>query len=118
MSYNQGTGNLQRSKGSFAVTAGSSNGAASVSTTGTRFDLAVTLNGNLANNGTIGPITINNPDIKESSVIESCIQTNAAFSQFDIYDVQDGSCKSMTINYTGGTIPNGTVGVFSVMIYN
>ena len=94
MSYNQGTGDLQRSKGSFAVTAGSSNGAASVSTTGTRFDLAVTLNGNLSSNGTIGPITINNPD------------------------VQDGSCKSMTINHTGGTIPNGTVGVFSVMIYN
>lgn len=118
MSYNQGTGNLQRSKTSAAVTLGSSNGAASVSCEGTRINLSVTLNGNLGANAIAGPITISNPDIKESSVIESCIQTNVIFSPFDVYAVQDGSCKVEFINYAGTTIPNGASGVFSVMIYN
>ena len=118
MSYNQGTGDLQRSKTSAAVTLGSSNGAASVSTTGTRINLSVTLNGNLGANAIAGPITINNSDIKATSVIESCIQTNVIFSPFDVYAVQDGSCKVEFINYAGTTIPNGSTGVFSVMIYN
>ena len=118
MSYNQGTGNLQRSKTTAAVTLGSSNGAASVSCEGTRINLSVTLNGILGDNAIAGPITINNPDIKATSVIESCIQTNVVFSPFDVFAVQDGSCKVEFINYAGAPVPDGSTGVFSVMIYN
>ena len=118
MGYQQGTGDLQRGKTTAAVTLGSSNGAASVSCEGTRISLSITLNGNLAHNTIAGPITINNPDIKATSVIESCVQGNVIFSPFDVFAVQDGSCKVEFINYAGTTIPNGSTDVFSVMIYN
>jgi len=118
MSYNQGTGDLQRSKTSAAVTLGSSNGAASVSCEGTRISLTVTLNGNLGSAAVGGPITLNNPAIKESSVIESCMQSNVIFTPFDVFDVQDGSAKMSFINYSGGTLPGGASGVFSIAILN
>ena len=118
MSYNQGTGDLQREKGAFAVTLGSSNGAASVSCEGTRISLTVTLNGNLGSVAVGGPITINNSSIKATSVIESCMQSNVIFTPFDVFDVQDGSAKMSFINYSGGTLPGGASGVFSIAILN
>ena len=118
MSYNQGTGNLQRSKTTAAVTLGGSNGAVSVSCTGTRVNLTVTLSANFGSAAIAGPVTINNPAIKATSVIESCVQTNHAYSPFDVFAVQDGSCKLGYINYTGGTVASGTATTFSVMIYN
>tara|TARA_R110002073_G_C9244224_1_gene562039 strand:+ start:362 stop:718 length:357 start_codon:yes stop_codon:yes gene_type:complete len=118
MSYNQGTGDLQRSKTAASVTLGGSNGAASVSCEGTRISLTVTLSANFGSAAIAGPVTINNPAIKATSVIESCVQTNHAYSPFDVFAVQDGSCKLDYINYTGGTVASGTATIFSIMIYN
>ena len=118
MSYNQGTGNLQRSKTSAAVTHGASNGAASVSCEGTRILLTITLSANFGSAAVAGPITINNSSIKATSVIESCVISNRIYSPFDVFAVQDGSCKLDYINYTGGTVASGTATEFSIMIYN
>ena len=118
MSYNQGTGDLQRTKTSASVTLGSSNGAASVTCEGNRISLTVTLNGNLGASGVGGPITLNNSVIKSTSVIESCMQSNVIFTPFDVFDVQDGSAKMSFINYSGGTLPGGASGIFSIAILN
>jgi len=118
MGYNQGTGDLQRTKTSASVTLGSSNGAASVTCEGNRISLTVTLNGNLGSVGVGGPITLNNSVIKSTSVIESCMQSNVIFTPFDVFDVQDGSAKMSFINYSGGTLPGGASGIFSIAILN
>ena len=120
MSYNQGTGDLQRSKTSAAVTHGASNGAASVSCEGTRILLTITLSANFGSAAVAGPITINNSSIKATSVIESCAQSNHEFSAFDVFAVQDGSCKLSFTNYTADPDPltGNPTAIFSIMIYN
>ena len=118
MSYNQGTGNLQRDKVSVAVILGSSNGAAAVSFEGNKANISVTLNGTLNDNTDAGPITITNSVIKATSVIESCVQTNIQFSAFDVYDVPDGSCKLNVRNHVGAPVAGNPTSVFSLVIYN
>mgnify|MGYP003658789184 FL=1 len=120
MSYSQGTGDLQRTKTTAAVTLGSSNGAASVSCEGTRVSLSVTLNGNMAAGAVSGNITLSNSSIKATSVIESCAQSNNVFSAFDVFAVQDGSCKLSFVNYTPSPDPltGNPTAIFSIMIYN
>jgi hypothetical protein len=120
MGYQQGTGDLQRSKTTAAVTLGSSNGDASVSCEGTRVSLSVTLNGDMAMLAVSGNITLSNDSIKATSVIESCAQSNNAFSAFDVFDVQDGSCQLSFTNYTPSPDPitGNPTAIFSIMIYN
>ena len=118
MAYNQGTGDLQRTKVSGAVTLGSSNGAASMTLHGARGTISVTLNGALGSAAVGGPITMTNSSIKASSVIESCNLSNHVQSAFDVYHVQDGSCKLAFTNYSGGTVADETVITFSFMVYN
>jgi hypothetical protein len=118
MGYQQGTGDLQRSKVSGAVTLGSSNGAASMTLNGTRGKITVTLNGGLGNAGVAGAISMTNSSIKASSVVESCNLSNHACSAFDVWHVADGSCKLGFTNYSGGTIADGTEITFAFMVYN
>ena len=118
MSYNQGTGDLQRSKVAGAVTLGSSNGAASMTLNGTRGTIAVTLNGTLASDAEIGVVTWTNNSIKATSVIETCVKTNHACNQFDIWHVADGSCKFGFMNNTGDDIESDPTITFQFMVYN
>jgi hypothetical protein len=118
MAYNQGTGDLQRSKVSGAVTLGSSNGAASMTLNGTRGTITVTLNGGLGSAAVAGPITLTNSSINATSVIESCNLSNHVQSAFDVHHVTDGSCKLSFINYSGGTIADETEITFAFMVYN
>jgi hypothetical protein len=114
----QGTGNLQRSKVSGAVTLGGSNGAASMILHGTRGTITVTLSAELGSGGTAGPISMTNSSIKASSVIESCNLSNHAQSAFDVHHVDNGSCKLAFINYSGGAIADETEITFAFMVYN
>ena len=118
MAYNQGTGDLQRSKVSGAVTLGSSNGAASMTLNGTRGTITVTLSAALGAAAVAGPITLTNSTIKSTSVVESCNLSNHAQSAFDVHHVADGSCKLGFINYSGGTVADATEITFAFMVYN
>ena len=118
MGYQQGTGDLQRSKVAGVVTLGSSNGAASLTVNGTRGKLTVTLNGALANAGVAGAISMTNSTIKATSVVESCNLSNHACSAFDVWHVADGSCKLGFTNYSGGAIADATALTFAFMVYN
>ena len=117
MGYQQGTGNLQRSITTAAVTLGSSNGAASVTTVGTRFTLTVTLSAALANSANGGPITINNSSIKASSVIDASLGENLLLIPYQIFAVEDGSCKFQFINIYL-EVADTTAIKWNFMIYN
>ena len=118
MGYNQGTGDLQRSKVAGAVTLGGSNGAASMTLNGTRGKITVTLSAALGSGATAGPITLTNSSIKASSVVESCNLSNHLQSAFDVFHVADGSCKLSFINYSGGTVADEAEITFAFMVYN
>jgi len=118
MGYQQGTGDLQRSKVAGVVTLGGSNGAASMTLNGTRGKITVTLSAALGSAAQGGPITFTNSSINASSVVESCNLSNHACTPFDVYHVADGSCKMTFQNLSGGTIADEAEITFAFMVYN
>jgi len=118
MSYGQGADNLERTITTASVTAGSSNGAASVTTEGNRFTLSVTLNGTLSADAKIGDITVNNSMVKSTSVIWAATQTTVALLPMAAHSVTDGSFKYTLHNHAGGPIAGNPTAVNNFIIYN
>ena len=118
MGYNQGADNLERSITTASVTAGSSNGAASVTTEGNRFTISITLNGTLSADAKVGDITLNNSMIKSTSVIWATTQDTILLLPMAAHSVADGSCKFTLHNHTGGNITGNPTSVANFVIYN
>jgi len=118
MSYNQGADNLERSITTASATAGSSNGAASVTTEGNRFTLNLTLNGTLSADAKVGDITVNNSMVKSTSVIWGTSQTTVLLLPMVAHSVADGSFKFTIHNHTGVDVAGNPTGAFNFIIYN